>query len=54
MLSLEDIKQYCKIATSLGMTIETQKKIDDIYPETEHDIIEFEKLSSISSLEAYS
>jgi len=40
-LSLEDIKQYCKIITSLQKTIEIQKAIDDIYPEIEKEIIEF-------------
>jgi predicted helicase len=31
MLSLEDIKHYCRIVTCLSKTIEIQKAIDDIY-----------------------
>jgi hypothetical protein len=40
-LSLDDIKRYCKIVTSLERTIEIQKLIDEIYPEVEKDTIEF-------------
>ena len=54
VLSLDDIKQYCKIATSLSKTIEFQKKIDEIYSETERDIIKLENVSSVFSLEDYS
>lgn len=39
-LSLEDIKHYCRIVTSLQKTIETQKEIDELYPEVEKDVIE--------------
>jgi len=53
VLSLEDIKQYCKIATSIGKTIEIQEKIDEIYSETEHEIIKVENASSASNLEDY-
>ena len=42
LLSLDDIKHYCKIVTSLQKTIEVQKTIDDIYPEVEEETIEFE------------
>ncbi len=41
-LSLDDIKHYCKIVTSLQKTIEVQKAIDDIYPEVEKETIEIE------------
>ena len=40
-LSLDDIKQYCRIVTSLQKTIEIQKLIDEIYPEVEKETIEF-------------
>jgi len=40
LLSLDDIKHYCKIVTSLQKTIEVQKAIDDIYPEVEKETIE--------------
>jgi len=36
-LSLDDIKHYCKIVTSLQKTIEVQKAVDEIYPEVEKD-----------------
>jgi len=41
-LSLDDIKHYCKIVTSLQKTIEVQKAIDDIYPEVEKETVEVE------------
>lgn len=40
-LSLDDIKQYCRIVTSLQKTIEVQKLIDEIYPEVEKETIDF-------------
>jgi len=42
-LTLDDIKHYCKIVTTIGKTIEIQKDIDKIYPEVEKEVIEFEK-----------
>jgi len=40
-LSLDDIKHYCKIVTSLQKTIQIQKQIDKIYPKVEKKIVEF-------------
>lgn len=40
-LTLEEIKLYCKIATSIKGTLEVQNHIDKIYPDVEKDIIEF-------------
>lgn len=37
-LSLDDIKHYCNIVTTIKKTIEIQKVIDDIYPRVENDI----------------
>jgi predicted helicase len=37
LLSLDEIKNYCKIITALQKTIEIQKAIDDIYPEIEKE-----------------
>jgi hypothetical protein len=37
LLSLDDVKHYCKIVTSLQKTIDVRKAIDDIYPEVEKD-----------------
>ena len=37
-LSLEDIKHYCKVATSLKFTIETQERIDKFYLEVEKNM----------------
>jgi len=42
LLSLDDIKHYCKIVTSIQKTIEVQKAIDDIYPEVEKGTVEIE------------
>jgi predicted helicase len=42
LLSLDDIKHYCKIVTSLQKTIEVQKAIDGIYPEVEKKTVEIE------------
>ena len=41
VLSLEEIKHYCNVVTAIRKTIETQKEIDAVYPETEKDLIEF-------------
>jgi hypothetical protein len=43
-LSLDDIKHYCKIVTSLQKTIEVQKTIDDIYPRVEKETVRFEHI----------
>jgi len=37
-LSLEEIKYYCKIVTSLEKTIKIQEDIDEIYPEIEKSL----------------
>jgi len=39
-LSLDDIKHYCKIVTSLQKIIKIQKSIDEIYPKVEKETIE--------------
>ena len=41
ILILGDIKHYCKFATSIKKTIETQKEIDKLYPKIEEKILEF-------------
>jgi len=41
-LSLDDIKHYCKVATSLQKTIDIQQEIDDTYSEVEKDTVGFE------------
>jgi len=41
ILSNEDVKHYCKIATAIEKTIEIQESIEDLYREAENDIIEF-------------
>jgi len=43
ILSLDDIKHYCKIVTSLKKTIEIQKSIDNLFINVENDTILFEK-----------
>jgi predicted helicase len=39
MLSHDDIKHYCQIVNAITKTIETQKKIDNIYPEVEKQLL---------------
>jgi hypothetical protein len=51
-LSLEDIKHYCKVVTAIGKTIEIQKAIDNLYPEIEKEIIEFEKLKANNEIDS--
>lgn len=38
ILTLEDIKHYCRVVTALSKTIEVQKEIDEIYPDVEKDL----------------
>ena len=42
-LSLDEIKNYCKIVTALQKTIDIQKAIDDLYPGIEKEILDFEQ-----------
>jgi len=44
ILSLDDIKHYCKVVTALAKTIEIQKEIDNLYLKVEKEIIEFENV----------
>jgi len=41
VLSLDDIKHYCKVVTAIGKTIEVQKAIDEIFSEVEKEAIDF-------------
>jgi hypothetical protein len=41
VLSLDDIRHYCKVVTAIGKTIEIQKAIDEIFPEVEKETIDF-------------
>jgi predicted helicase len=41
VLSLDDIRHYCKVVTSIGKTIEFQKAIDEIFSEVEKETIDF-------------
>lgn len=40
VLSLEEIQTYCKIATAIQKTIDTQKAIDEVYDKIENTLIE--------------
>jgi hypothetical protein len=40
ILSLDDIKHYCKVVTVLKKTLEVQKEIDVLFPNIEKEIIE--------------
>lgn len=42
-LIIEDIKHYCRVATALRLTLETQEEIDKLYPEIEQSFIENEE-----------
>jgi predicted helicase len=39
ILSLNDIKHYCKVITALQKTMEIQKTIDALYPEVEKETV---------------
>jgi predicted helicase len=41
ILSLDDIRHYCKVVTAIEETIKIQKEIDRLYPELEKGTIEF-------------
>jgi len=41
VLTLGDIKHYCKVVTAIKKTIEIQKEIDKLYPKIEEKTIEF-------------
>ena len=41
ILSLNDVKHYCKVATAIKHTINIQKSIDEIYNEAEKKLIDF-------------
>jgi predicted helicase len=41
VLSLDDIRDYCKVVTAIKNTIEIQKEIDKLYSEIEQETIEF-------------
>ncbi len=43
ILTLDDIRHYCKVVTALKNTIEIEKKIDRLYPQVENRLIEYEK-----------
>jgi len=41
ILSVDDIKHYCRVATAIVCTIDIQKSIDEIYHEAEKELIDF-------------
>jgi predicted helicase len=43
ILSLDDIRHYCKVITAIGKTIEIQKTIDEIFHEVEKETIDFKR-----------
>jgi len=38
-LSNEEIQHYCRVATALYHTIDTQKRIEEVYPAVEEDVV---------------
>ncbi|MBU1627433.1 DNA methyltransferase, partial [bacterium] len=41
VLSLDDIRHFCKVITALSETIKVQREIDELYPEVERDLMEW-------------
>lgn len=41
ILSLDEIKHYCRVVTAIEKTMGIQKEIDKLYPEIEKETIEF-------------
>ena len=39
LLSMEDIKHYCRVVTALARTIDIQAEIDQLYPQVEKDLV---------------
>lgn len=39
---MDNAPHYCHLATALNKTIEIQEKIDNIYPNLEKELIDFE------------
>ena len=39
--NMEDAPRYCRIVTAVNKTIKLQKKIDELYPEIEKELIQF-------------
>jgi len=52
-LSLEDIKQFCKIIGVIKKTIEVQNQIDMIYPNIEKETIDYVENSQNTSLDKF-
>jgi len=52
-LSLEDIKHFCMVATTIKKTIEIQSEIDSLYSDTEKDAIEFRKNEQNANLDKF-
>ena len=47
VLSLDDIKHYCKVATAIKHTINIQKNIDEIYDEAEKELVKIHFISNV-------
>ena len=44
ILTLDEIRHYCKVVTALEKTMEIQREIDKLYPGIERETIEFANL----------
>ncbi len=47
VLSLDDIKHYCKIATAIKHTINIQKRIDEVYNKAEKELVKIHFISNV-------
>lgn len=41
-LELDDVRAYCRIVTSLDITLEIQQELDDVYKDVENNCVTFE------------
>ena len=44
---MDDAPRYCRIVTALSKTIEFQENIDEIYPEIEKELFDFNIMNTI-------
>ncbi len=42
VLTLDEVRTYCRITTALSKTIEIQSAINELYPEVEQELLSFD------------
>jgi hypothetical protein len=53
MLSVQDVKHFCKVATALKKTIDIQDEIDKLFPEVEKGTLELKNIKQSADLGGY-